>query len=203
MNAAPLPRLQVIILAAGFSSRLGEPKALARVHGTSLLRRTLTLAASIKSSRIIAVVPRNAARFRIEAWGLKVAFSVNPHPDLGLSSSVRRGVAKARFAAAILLVPVDLVNLRRRDMGKLISRWRGAPRCMIARRLGLRGGTPLILPRWLFARALEQVGDVGLRDLAEQLPRDAVRLVDLPSAQLDVDTQQDLRSARQRLRPRG
>jgi molybdenum cofactor cytidylyltransferase len=129
-------------------------------------------------------------------------FSVNPHPASGLSSSVRCGVVNARYAAAILLLPVDLVNLQRREIGRLVSRWRAAPRCMIARRVGRYGGTPLILPRWLFAQAREQKGDVGLRELAKQLPHDALRLVDLPSAQLDIDTQQDLRMARRRLRPR-
>jgi molybdenum cofactor cytidylyltransferase len=203
MNDGLLSRLQIIILAAGFSSRLGEPKALARVHATSLLRRALTIAASLNSSRILAIVPRNAARYRIEAGGLNVDFSINPHPQQGLSSSVRRGVAKARYAAAIFFLPVDLVNLRRRDVARLISRWRGARRCVIARRVALHGGSPLILPRWLFARALGLTGDVGLRDLTDRLPRDVVRLADLPSAQLDIDTQQDLRSARRRLRPRG
>jgi molybdenum cofactor cytidylyltransferase len=202
MNAASLPRLQVIILAAGLSSRLGEPKALAQIRGTSLLRRTLHIAAALKPARIIAVVPCHAARYRMQAQGMQVVFSVNPHPASGLSSSVRCGIAKARYAAAILLLPVDLVNLRQRDIGKLISHWRAVPRCMIARRIGRRGGTPVILPRWLFARARELKGDVGFRELADRLPRHAVRLIDLPAAELDVDTQQDLRNARRRLRPR-
>jgi len=203
MNAVRLPGLQVLILAAGFSSRLGEPKALARVHGVSLLRRTLKLAALVQPARIIAVVPRNAQRWHIEASGLNVCWAGNVSRARGLSSSVRRGITAARNSKAVLVLPVDLVNLRARELDRLISRWRASPRRLIARRIGLHGGTPLILPRWLYSKALEAKGDIGLRDMLRQLPRDCVQLVDLPSAALDVDTRHDLKIARRRLRGGG
>lgn len=72
MNSSDMPVLRIVILAAGFSSRLGRPKALARVRGTSLLRRTLALTAQFAAARIIVVVPRAAARYRIEARGFEV-----------------------------------------------------------------------------------------------------------------------------------
>jgi molybdenum cofactor cytidylyltransferase len=205
MNAATLPGLQVVILAAGFSSRLGRPKALARVREFSLLRRTLALAARCAAAKIIVVVPRHAARYRSEARGLNVTFIVNPRRAEGLSSSVRRGIAHARYSAALLLLPVDLAALQHRDVDRLISRWRAARRCVIARRVGQegetpRGGAPLILPRWLYARARAVRGDIGLRDLLRKLPARQRVLLNLPSAAMDVDTPQDLRAARRRSR---
>jgi CTP:molybdopterin cytidylyltransferase MocA len=76
---------------------------------------------------------------------------------------------------------------------------------VIARRIGqrdgtARGGVPLILPRWLYSRALEVTGDTGLRDLVSGLPAPQRVLLNLPSAALDVDTPQDLLAARRRLR---
>jgi molybdenum cofactor cytidylyltransferase len=203
MNSPSLPQLRILILAAGFSSRLGEPKAVARVHGSSLLRKTFALAAYFAPAQIIAVVPRNAARYRIEARGIDVVFKVNSQRTQGLSSSVRRGIAAARYSSAVLLLPVDLVNLRRRDLTRLIASWRGARRRVVARRIGGHGGTPLILPRWLYPRGLALQGDIGLREMVNTLPRDAVRLVDLPSAGLDIDTPQDLKAARRRFRGHG
>ena len=200
--------MNVVILAAGFSSRLGFPKALARVRNLSLLRRTLTLAASIGAARVIVVLPRHAARYRIEARGLKVIFAVNPRRAEGLSSSVRRGIAQARYSPALLLLPVDLVDLQSRDLARLISRWRAARRCVIARRIAdprgtPHGGVPLILPRWLYSRALAVTGGIGLRQLVGTLPERQRVLLDLPSAESDVDTPQDLRMARRRLRRSG
>jgi molybdenum cofactor cytidylyltransferase len=209
MNAVIFPRLQIVILAAGFSSRLGQPKALVRVRGVSLLRRTLTLAARFAPAKIIVVLPRRSARHRIEARGLKVVFVANRRRADGLSSSVRVGVAQARYSPALLLLPVDLAMLQSRDLARLISRWRSVRRCVLARRIEPhgrapaqtpRGGVPLILPRWLYAGARAVTGDVGLREWLATLPSPQRVLLDLPSAALDVDTPQDLRAARRRLR---
>jgi molybdenum cofactor cytidylyltransferase len=199
------PKLQCVILAAGFSSRLGRPKALARVHGVSLLRRTLDLARRFTPAKIIVVVPPRAARLAVEARGRGVVFTVNSRRADGLSSSVRRGIAQARHSAALLLLPVDLATLRERDVTRLISRWRAAPRRVIARRIERHAGTPqagipLILPRWLYRRALGVQGDIGLRQLVSGLPAHERVLLNLPSAARDVDTLQDLRAARRRLR---
>jgi molybdenum cofactor cytidylyltransferase len=211
MNAIPLPRPQIVILAAGFSSRLGRPKALARVRAWSLLRSTLTLASPLTPAKIIVVVPHRAVRYRIEARGFKVIFAANRRRDEGLSSSVRRGISTGRYSPALLLLPVDLAGLQQRDLVRLLSRWRAARRCVVARRVarpeGSRrggassGGVPLILPRWLYARALEVTGDLGLREMVGELPLAQRVLLDLPSAALDVDTPQDLDAARRRRAP--
>jgi len=198
MNAVTPP---AVILAAGFSSRLGHPKALVRVRTLSLLRRTILLVARFAPAQIIVVLPRGAARLRLEARGpyargIRVIFAVNPRRAEGLSSSVRCGIVRARCSPALLLLPVDLPALRQRDLARLIAHWRSARRCLIARRIGPHGGVPLILPRWLYARALAVRGDVGLRHLVGDLPPSQRKLLDLPSAILDVDTPQDLRAAR-------
>ncbi len=201
MNVTPL-RLQIIVLAAGFSSRLGQPKALARVRGVSLLRSTLKLAAALGCAKVIAVVGRNAARHRAQASGIRVTFVSNSRRNHGLSSSVRRGIAGARYTPAVLIMPVDMANLKARELARLIRRWRATPRCVVARRLGRCGAAPLILPRRLYPRALGVAGDVGLRELIAQLPADSRVLVDLPSASLDIDTAQDLNAARRSFRSR-
>ncbi len=200
MNAVLPRKLQIVVLAAGFSSRMGRPKLLARIHGVSLLRRTLKAVSSPRSGQIIAVVPRNAARYRCEALGMKVRWVMNARRAQGLSSSVRRGIAAARYAPAILLLPADLMHLKNRDLLKLARRWQCAPRRLIARRIGLAGAAPVILPRWLFARASGLAGDVGLRELIRQLPVASRILVDMPSAASDVDTLQDLKGARRSFR---
>jgi molybdenum cofactor cytidylyltransferase len=200
MIAAHPLKLQIVVLAAGFSSRLGQPKALARVHGVSLLRRTLKVASSLFADRIVVVVPRNAARYRIEARGVKVRWVENAQRTQGLSSSVRSGIAAACYASAIMLLPADLSRLKNRDLFKLVQRWQSAPRRLTARKIDQSGAAPVILPRWLYPRASGLAGDVGLRELIGELSAESRVLVELPSAAWDVDTPQDLRRARRRFR---
>jgi CTP:molybdopterin cytidylyltransferase MocA len=202
MNGIYPRRLRIVVLAAGFSSRFGQPKALARLHGLSLLHRTLKVASSLGADRIIVVVPRNAVRYRIEARGMKVRWAVNAQRAKGLSSSVRRGISAARYAPAVLLLPVDLIHLKSRDLFRLARRWQSAPRRLVARGINFSGATPVVLPRWLYSRASSLSGDVGLREFIGQLPADSRTLVEMPSAAADVDTPQDLKAARHRFRHR-
>jgi len=191
-------KLNIVVLAAGFSSRLGQPKALARIHGVSLLRRTVTLAAALHAARIIVVVPAAAARYRAQARHRDVTVARNPYRSLGLSSSVRCGLEYAKYCPGVLLLPVDLADLKLRDLRRLVRRWQAAPGRTYATRMGTRGGAPLILPKRLFPRALRVVGDTGLRGLLAELPVAQREFIDLPSARFDVDTAVDLAAARRR-----
>jgi molybdenum cofactor cytidylyltransferase len=196
----PAPR--IVLLAAGFSLRMGKPKALARVRGRSLIARTLRVLSPSATAAIIVVVPARASRLCAELRSYGAMPVANPLAHAGLSSSVRRGLRQARYEAAVLLVPVDLPYLEQRDIARLITRWRGARRRVAARRIGTEAGAPLILPRRLYRIALGIAGDVGLKALIRHLPAEDVALVSLNSAAFDVDTPRDLERSRRRTRPR-
>jgi molybdenum cofactor cytidylyltransferase len=203
-RSATRPALRIILLAAGFSVRLGKPKALARIRGVSLIERTLRVLAPLTPTPIIVVAPPRAARLRAELRAHRAIFAENPQRGRGLSSSVRRGLRRARYAAGVLFVPVDLPYLERRDIARLIARWQGARRRVIARRLAAPqpgAGAPLILPRRLYVRAGRIAGDLGLKELVRDLPPEEMALVAVPSAEFDVDTPPDLERARRK--PRG
>jgi molybdenum cofactor cytidylyltransferase len=196
---APAPR--IVLLAAGFSARMGKPKALARVRGISLIARTLRALTPSATAAIIVVVQARASRLCAELRGHGAITVANPLAHQGLSSSVRRGLRQARYQGAVLLVPVDLPYLEQRDIARLIARWRGARRRVAARRIGTEAGAPLILPRRFHPIALGIAGDVGLKALIRHLPAEDVALVSLNSAAFDVDTPRDLERARRHSRP--
>jgi molybdenum cofactor cytidylyltransferase len=192
----------MVVLAAGFSTRMGRPKALARVRGMSLIVRTLQVLTPLATAPIIVVVPPRAARLRAELRHSRSVLVENALRGEGLSSSVRCGLRKARYAAAVLLVPMDLSYLEQRDIARLIARWRSARRRVAARRIGGAAVAPLVLPSRFYQRACGIAGDAGLKSLMRDLsPRD-IALVSLPSAAFDVDTRQDLGRARRHTRPR-
>jgi molybdenum cofactor cytidylyltransferase len=198
MNRSVVPAPRILVFAAGFSRRMGQPKALARVHGLSLLRRTVQVLAPFALAPVVVVVPPRACRYRVELRGLKVQLCANRLRAQGLSSSLAIGLRQARYSGAALLTPADLPQLRRRDIARLLARWRGARRRVAARRIGTHGGTPVILPKRLFVQALCAAGDSGLRELLLRLPAGELSLLDLASAAADVDTAADLRRARGR-----
>ena len=72
MNSCVRPKLRIVVLAAGFSTRLGQSKPLARVRGVSLLGGTIRLLAPLSASRIVVVIPPRAVRVRAELRGRQV-----------------------------------------------------------------------------------------------------------------------------------
>ena len=144
----------------------------------SLLAGTIRLLAPLSASKIVVVIPRRAVRVRAELPGRRAFWVENSQRASGLSSSVRRGLAAARHSAAVMLLPVDLAHLKRRDLERLIARWSGARRRVIATRFGAHGGAPLIVPRWLYSRAPPIRGDRGLKELIGGLPPEQRVLVE-------------------------
>jgi CTP:molybdopterin cytidylyltransferase MocA len=195
-NAGAGPTLRIVVLSAGLSVRLGSSKALSRVRGMTLLRRTVRALAPLTDRRIIVVLPPRAARARAELRRHRVEIAESRHRSRGLSASVKCGLLRARYSAAVLLLPVDLAWLDRREIERLIGRWRSSRRAIVARRVGARAGTPLILPHRFYPEALHIGGDLGLKELANGGHTDELKLFELPSAALDVDTPDDLRRAR-------
>ena len=56
-----------------------------------------------------------------------------------LAGSVKIGIRRARFASAILILPVDLYALKSRDLHRLLARWCARPGVAAAARIGARG----------------------------------------------------------------
>ena len=198
--SAACPTLTVVILAAGLSLRLRTSKALVRIHGMSLLKRTVRLLDAWSNCPIVVVAPPNAARYRVEIANRRAKMLGHRARAEGLASSIRRGLRACNYSSAVLLLPVDLVNLSGRDVRRLIHRWQGHRRRVVGRDIGAKPGSPLILPKWLYPLRDKVSGDRGFRDALRELDCGAVFLVAMPSADFDIDTDSDLREARRSFR---
>ena len=187
----------IVILASGFSTRLGAPKALALLHGVTLLEHLVRkLAPLSRLPAAIVVPPRSGTRRAASRRGL-ICLN-NPNRAHGLSSAVRVALRHARHSPGVLLLPVDLAELRTESLARMINRWRGRRRTVVARRLGSRGVIPMILPRHYFHLADRLTGDSGLRDWMSTLGRDELVLMDMRGADNDIDTPVELARARRR-----
>jgi molybdenum cofactor cytidylyltransferase len=198
MMETQLSSLQIVVLAAGFSTRLGRSKSLATIRGTSLIRRTLTTLSKVTRQTILVVTAPRPTRLHAELRGLRVSILPNPRRAAGLSTSVALALRKARWSSGTLFLPVDLADLNAFDLKRLISRWRASKRRIAGRRTSNGAATPLILPKFLYLAAARQTGDVGLRDFVAGLDSQQPTLLNMSSAERDVDTMHDLTIARRR-----
>jgi molybdenum cofactor cytidylyltransferase len=190
-------QIACVLLAAGGSSRLGQPKQLVRRGNRPLLLHALAAARGALGRDAATVVVLGAAALRLRnvlqrsAPNGAASVAYNALWRAGLAGSLRVGLdALPRTARAALVTLVDQPNVDAGALRRLIAAWRARPGVPAAAHYAGRAGVPAILPRrlWQAARGLE--GDAGARALLRSAP--TVTLVEMPEAELDIDTAEDL-----------
>lgn len=191
-----------VLLAAGGSKRLGRPKQLVRRGNRPLLLNALAAARGALGDDGATVVVLGAGALRLRnvlrrAAPRKLNGAASPYVAYnalwraGLASSLRVGLkALPRTASAALVTVVDQPDVDSAALSRLIAAWRKRPQVAAAAHYAGHAGVPAILPRrlWHAARSLE--GDSGARSLLRRARE--LTLVEMPEAELDVDTEEDV-----------
>ena len=89
-------RVTIVILAAGFSRRLGHPKQLVLFDGETLLARAARIAREACDDVVVVTRPEFAA-----LEGVRVV--INENAEEGIASSIRLGVAACDDAVLLML----------------------------------------------------------------------------------------------------
>lgn len=190
-------RVAGLVLAAGFSRRLGRPKQTVVLAGETLLERAVRVAQEAGLDPVIATVnPELAAdprlgRAGLEASGCKVL--VNPNAAEGMASSITCGISalQDRWVAGVVLMTCDQMALKPEHLRALYAK----PDEPAGSGYSGRVGVPAYFPQSCFEQLQSLQGDEGARKLLS-----GVRVVQAEELALDVDTAGDLRRAEEWLR---
>lgn len=190
-ESSPPPVLAALILAAGYSSRMGRFKALLPLDGESAIARVVGTFRQAGIERIGAVTGHNAELLDPVLLELGVSAISNPNYSHGMYSSVQAGLASLSAEVdACFLLPVDIPLVRPATIKALAARFAAErPSIVYPYFSGQRGHPPLIA-RALFAEIL--AGDGGLRALLKnhQSTTADVDVLD-EGIRLDMDTPED------------
>jgi molybdenum cofactor cytidylyltransferase len=184
--------LHVLVLAAGASSRLGQPKQLVHLGGRPALHIVVSNAVSLAGHAVTVVLGAHAKELTHLLAHSPASTIVNRHWEEGMASSIRCGVAALPPACdAVLILLGDQVGVTADDLRRLAGAWHGEESLIAASVYGQQVGVPAIFPRMCFSELTELRGDVGARVILE---RNAYRLVRVPmtNAGIDLDTPEDL-----------
>ncbi len=178
-----------IVLAAGSSSRLGQPKQLLDYGGEPLLRRAARLALSVGAAPVLVVT--GAPEHEVAVHNLPVSVVLNTGHAEGMGSSLRAGMAAlarlAPTAGRVLLLVCDQPLLGASHLLALLEA--EAPHGVAAAEYGGRLGVPAVFAREHFPALAAVAGDRGARALLRGM---AVTAVAMPEAAVDIDTPGDL-----------
>jgi CTP:molybdopterin cytidylyltransferase MocA len=177
-----------VVLAAGGSKRLGRPKQRVVLGGEMLVERAARVAMEAGLSPVIVVVRDHALDEVLEGMG-GVVVVVNEKADEGMGPSIRCGVAAVAGVDGVVVMTCDQVGVRAEHLRALsadVGRVTGS---------GYAGkvGIPAYFPAEKFGELMKLEGDVGARELLR-----GARSVEDEGLELDVDTEEDLRVARER-----
>jgi molybdenum cofactor cytidylyltransferase len=187
-------RVAVIVLAAGGSTRMGEPKQLLRFDGESLVRRAAKTALASRCAAVFVVVGAHAAAVAHELDGLALTLVENARWQEGMGSSIRAGVeavtaAEASFDAVLVMLadqPAVTATLLNRLIAASATASAGLVGCEYAGTIG----APALFARRHFEALRGLTGDHGGK-VVLAAHADAVVRIAFPRGAVDVDTRDD------------
>jgi molybdenum cofactor cytidylyltransferase len=189
------PRVAVLVLAAGSSTRMGSNKLLADLHGAPMIAQTVKRIAASHVEKIIVVTGHQDAAIRTALKHLTINFVHNPHYAEGLATSLRAGVAALKHTCdAILVCLGDMPLIDARDVNRMIAAFNpGEHRSIVVPVHERTYGNPVLWGSEHFADLLACEGDRGARGLLEKSKDEVVEIaVEHQGVVLDADTPEAL-----------
>ena len=184
-----------IMLAAGGSSRLGQPKQFLQFEGKTLLRRAAEALVESNCAPVIAVLGAEKEKAERQLDDLPVSICWNPEWRTGMSSSIRVGLKDLLLIDpdldAVLITLCDQPFVNAGTVGLITDRFAETNKRMIAARYGGVAGVPALFSREMFDALSELSGDKGARDLLRD-PNASIETVEIREAAIDIDTHDDL-----------
>jgi molybdenum cofactor cytidylyltransferase len=184
-------RVGAVVLAAGASKRLGEPKQSVMLGGETLLERAVRVAREAGCLPVVVVVGAEYEQVLGNSVLGDVVTVINEKWEEGMASSIRLGVRALGFAAkdaeGVLVMTCDQPAVTVKHLFHLTLRAE-----MKASRYAGRNGVPAFFPKKYFDKLMELKGDAGARELLAE-----ARYEELENGELDVDTVEDLQRARE------
>ncbi|MBT8202286.1 MAG: nucleotidyltransferase family protein [Acidimicrobiia bacterium] len=189
-----------IVVAAGGSTRMGEPKQLIEVHGRPMLQWVIDAAAASRLGRVVIVVAPDSGELRAAVTGGRATFVINPDPATGTMSSFRTGVAAAGPAAGYVKLLADQPEVTPADIDALIDGWDPAAHSGAVASYRGEDGHPLLVGGDALRSVIDEDGDRLLWQLLMDGEPARVEIDRLRP--IDVNTPADLAALRERLAQR-
>jgi molybdenum cofactor cytidylyltransferase len=191
------PRIAVIVLAAGRSTRMGTAnKLVADIGGKPMVRGVAEVALASQTAMVLVVTGHMAAEVSSALAGLDVTLVANPDYATGLASSLKAGIrALPPSCVGALILLGDMPQIAPVHLNTLMGAF--AADAIVVPVHGGRQGNPVLWPARVFPELLRLDGDAGAKRLIAAHAA-SVREVDLGTEAIftDIDTPEALAQLR-------
>lgn len=182
-------KIAILILAAGSSTRMGEPKQLLPFGTTTLLGTVIENALQTNADAIFCVLGANYPAIKQSIEHYKVEIIQNLHFKDGLSASIVTGIKKLKSFDAVLICLGDQPKVDNNYLNKLITLHKENPTKIIASQYDEKLGVPAIFPKQFYPRLLQLQSDKGAKMFLNSIKEQCI-LLDSKNL-VDIDTEED------------
>ncbi len=189
-----------IILSAGESSRMGNPKALLPMGGVSFIERIVHGFRATKVDKIVVVLGHRAAELQKEIAQLPVTIVVNQDYAKGQLSSLNAAIRSLEAKKStegvdgILVHLVDHPFINPALVDHMIDRFYASKKLIIVPRYKGRRGHPVIFSSRLFSELLSTPLEEGAKAVVHAHRDDTLEIeTDYEGVTIDIDTPEEYR----------
>ena len=183
-------KIGAIVLAAGGSARLGQPKQLLQFRGQSLVRRAVTAAFGAECAPVAVVVGAESQRIESELAGLEILFVPNDSWRRGIGSSIRCGVEALMDCDAIAILACDQPHVDEDVVKTLVRAQEETGKPIVACAYAGRLGVPALFAHPYFEKLLRLKDQHGAKSIIAAQPDDVAQVA-FPEGAIDIDTSTD------------
>jgi len=189
--------VSAILLAAGESTRMGEPKLLLPFGDGTVLSKTVDNVLSCNVDEVIVVLGANAEKTREALAGKPIKTVFNPDYSQGMSTSLICGLKQVSSQALRIMVALSDQPLIEKDTyNKLIKESITSSKGITVPLYKAKRGNPIIFAIGYKDEMLQLKGDVGGRELLQRHPKDVYEVaVDSGSIYINLNTMDAYNSA--------
>ena len=187
-------QIGIIVLAAGASRKMKEPKQLLEFEGKTLLRRAVETAIESICKPVVVVLGANFEKTFSEIKDLPVEICFNENWQSGLSSSIKTGIENLLEIepdiSAVMFTFADQPFVTAKHINHFAERFYESKSAIIAAKYNGAIGVPGLFAKEIFDDFFELSGDKGAKLILEKR-REMLETIELTEAAFDIDTQQD------------
>ncbi len=182
------PHIGILILAAGSSSRLGQPKQLLPVADEPLLVHTVRAAENSQASETVVVIGARAEEVGAALKGHDVRIVINREWEQGMGSSLKAGLGHMTGLQALIVSVCDQPFISEEIFNALIDEWKKGEHTMVASSYEGTVGVPALFGKEHFGEMQSLPDNTGAKKL---LFKDRISTIPFPKGKVDIDTPQD------------
>jgi len=189
--------IEVLILAAGASRRLGQPKQLVKFKGETLIRRITKEAIASKVGNVNVVTGSNSDEVTDQISDLEVRVIYNKEWEEGMGSSIRNGLRDILEhqpnTNSIIIIMVDQPFVSTTHIQKLAKAYDPSRPMIVASAYASTFGVPVLVDNFYFDMLKGLKGDEGGKKIFVNYLKNIVEIPFIEGS-IDIDEEEDLKT---------